>query len=138
RDRLKNMFHFFRNLFRVSREYTKKYGDPDVILASSVHPLTLIAGLKIAKKYRIKCICEIRDLWPESLIAYGILKPKSFLSKLLYQGEKWIYKKADSIIMSWEGGKQYIINQGWEKAIDISKVHHISNGVDINTFDLNS
>jgi glycosyltransferase involved in cell wall biosynthesis len=137
-DRIKNMYAFYRNLFSVSKEYAKKNGKPDVILASSVHPLTLVAGIKIAKKFGIPCICEVRDLWPESIVAYGILKRTHPLAKLMYKGEKWIYKRADAIIMSWEGGKDYIINQGWDKHLDVSKVYHISNGVIIDTFDQNS
>lgn len=137
KKRLKNMIAFYRGLYPVAKDYAKKYGEPDVILASSVHPLTLIAGIKIAKKFGVPCICEIRDLWPESMVAYGILKRNSLIAKILYQGEKWIYKKADSIIMTWEGGKEYILDQGWEKQVDLDKVTHISNGVIVNSFDKN-
>jgi glycosyltransferase involved in cell wall biosynthesis len=136
--RLKNMISFYKNLFPTARKYASKYGKPDVIIASSVHPLTLIAGIKIAKKFGIPCICEVRDLWPESIVAYGALKKNSLITKLLYKGENWIYQNADSIIMTWEGGKEYIVDQGWEKDIDITKVTHISNGVIVNNFDKNS
>lgn len=138
RQRIKNMFSFYKNLFSVSNEYANIYGKPDVIVASSVHPLTLVAGIKIAKKFGIPCICEVRDLWPESIVAYGALKRNSILAKVLYQGEKWIYKKADSIIMTWEGGREYIMDQKWDDQIDLQKVKHISNGVVIDTFDKNS
>jgi glycosyltransferase involved in cell wall biosynthesis len=137
-QRIRNMIAFYKNLFPVVKEYAKLNGKPDIIFASSVHPLTLVAGIKIAKKFGIPCICEVRDLWPESLVAYGILRKKSIIAKILYQGEKWIYKKADSIIMTWEGGKDYIIEQGWSEQIDVSKIKYISNGVAINLFDRNS
>jgi len=137
-NRIKNMISFYKNIFPTAKEYAKNYGKPDVILASSVHPLTLVAGIRIAKKFGVPCICEVRDLWPESIVAYGSLKRESIIAKILYQGEKWIYKKADSIIMTWEGGKDYIKDQGWEKEIDLSKVNHIGNGVVIDTFDRNS
>lgn len=136
--RILNMLAFYKKLFPVAKEYAKLHGKPDVILASSVHPLTLIAAIKISKKFNIPCICEIRDLWPESIVAYGVLKRESFIAKVLYKGEKWIYKKADSIVMTWEGGKQYIVDQGWDKEIDITKVTHISNGIVIESFDKNS
>lgn len=138
RQRIKNMYSFYKNLFSVSKKYTEQHGKPDVILASSVHPLTLVAGIKVAKKLGIPCICEVRDLWPESIVAYGALKRNSVTAKVLYQGEKWIYKRADSVIMTWEGGRDYIINQGWENQIDLNKIHHINNGVIIDTFDTNS
>ncbi|MED4351111.1 glycosyltransferase family 4 protein [Schinkia azotoformans] len=138
KQRIKNMLTFYKNLFPVAKEYAEQYGKPDVILASSVHPLTLVAGIKIAKKFDIPCVCEVRDLWPESIVAYGALKRNSIIAKALYQGEKWIYKNADSVIMTWEGGKEYIVDQNWENQIDLEKVKHINNGVVIDTFDRNS
>ena len=138
KKRVLNMISFYRGLFKTAKEFAKLTGKPDVILASSVHPLTLVAGIKIAKKFDIPCICEVRDLWPESIVAYGSLKRNSVVVKLLYQGEKWIYKKANSVIMTWEGGSQYIRNQGWDEQVDLSKVKHISNGVVIDSFDRNS
>lgn len=138
RKRVLNIISFYRGLFKTAKEFAELNGKPDVILASSVHPLTLVAGIKIAKKLDIPCICEVRDLWPESMIAYGSLKRNGLIAKLLYQGEKWIYKKANSVIMTWEGGSQYIRNQGWDEQVDLSKVKHISNGVIIDSFDRNA
>ncbi|MCA0970938.1 glycosyltransferase family 4 protein [Halobacillus litoralis] len=136
--RIKNMFSFYKNLFSVTKDYAEQYGKPDLILASSVHPLTLVAGIKVAKKLGVPCVCEVRDLWPESIVAYGALNRKSIIAKVLYQGEKWIYKHADSIIMTWEGGREYILDQKWDNQLDINKVKHISNGIVIDKFDKNS
>lgn len=141
KKRILNMITFYKNLFPVAKEYAKSNGKPDIILASSVHPLTLVAGIKIAKRFGVPCICEVRDLWPESIVAYGILKRNSVLAKILYQGEKWIYKKADKLIFSIEGGKDYIVDRGWDQnnggVVDINKVHHINNGIDLEAFDNN-
>lgn len=138
KKRVLNMLTFYKNLFVVAKEYAEKYGKPDVIVASSVHPLTMVAGIKIAKKFGVPCICEVRDLWPESIVAYGVLSRKNPIIKALYRGEKWIYKNADSVIMTWEGGKDYIVNQGWKNQIDLTKIKHINNGVIIDSFDKNS
>lgn len=139
--RIINMMTFYKNLFPVTKEYSMKYGKPDIILASSVHPLTLVAGIKIAKKFNVPCICEVRDLWPESIVAYGSLKRDSIVAKLLYQGEKWIYKKADKLIFTIEGGADYIIDNKWDNKqggpIDITKVYHINNGIDLFAYDEN-
>ncbi|MFC4402973.1 glycosyltransferase family 4 protein [Gracilibacillus xinjiangensis] len=141
KQRIINMFSFYKNISSVSKEYAEQYGKPDVILASSVHPLTLVAGIKMAKKLNIPCISEVRDLWPETIVEYGSLKRNSIVSNLLYLGEKWIYKRADKLIFTMEGGKDYIIEKGWDKEnggpIDISKIHHINNGVDLKSFHYN-
>ena len=136
------MMLFSRNLIKTGKEYAKRYGKPDVILASSVHPLTLIAGIRLAKIFNIKCICEIRDLWPLSIFTnYQQLKKFKLFVKMLYKGEKKIYEKADAIIFTFEGGKQYIKDMKWDVEnggkIDLDKVFYINNGVDLETFDKN-
>lgn len=139
KKRIFNMIDFYRNVQLAAKEYGIKYGKPDVILASSVHPLTLIAGEKIAKRFGIKCICEMRDLWPEALIAYSIkLQNKRFISNILYTMEKNIYKKAHALIFTQEGGIDYIRKHKWDfdngGPIDLNKVYHINNGVDLDAF----
>ena len=39
-SRIKNWVAFYKNLFPVSKEIVKNGNNPDVIVASSVHPLT--------------------------------------------------------------------------------------------------
>ena len=96
--------------------------------------MTLVAGIKIAKKISIPCICEVRDLWPESLIEVGILRKDSFLAKVLYKGEAWIYKKADRLIFTMPGGKDYLKERGLDKKIDLRNVYNINNGIDMNDY----
>ena len=133
-DRIKNMLVFYRNFCKTAKQYLKKHEKPDVILASSVHPFTVFAGEKIARKLNVPCICEIRDLWPESIFAYYPEKKSKLLAKSLYAGEKRMYKKADAIIMTWPGGKDYINNQGWNDEIPQEKIYSINNGVDLEAF----
>ena len=135
--RILNMFDFYRNIKIVTEEYAKKHSAPDVIIASSVHPLTLIAGIQIAKKYRVKCICEIRDLWPETLVACGLLNRKNPMTLLLRYLEKWAYKNADRLIFTMEGAYDYIYEQKWQKDIPKSKVKYINNGIDLSEFNYN-
>ncbi len=104
KSRVKNMYQFYRRIFRVVKNYEK----PDVIFASSVHPLTLLAGIKIAKKLGVKCICEVRDLWPESLVEYDIISRNHIVTKLMYRGERSLYKKAESLIFTMPGAVKYI------------------------------
>ena len=48
--RVLNMGLFYKNLFPATKTYAKEHGKPDVIIASSVHPLTMVAGIQIARK----------------------------------------------------------------------------------------
>lgn len=136
-SRIKNMLSYTRNVIKTGKQYAKQHGKPDVIYASSVHPLTLLAGEKLARYFKVPCICEVRDLWPLTLVAYGAIKEKSLIARALYRGERYLYKKADAMIFTMAGGKQYIIDRGWDNVIDTDKVYHINNGVDLKQFQEN-
>lgn len=137
--RVINMFQFGMRLPRISKKYAKKHGKPDVIIASSPHPFTMIAGLKIAKKFKIPCICEVRDFWPEVFFYGGRLKEKSFIGKILLAGERSIYVKADGITFLKEGDHTYITEKGWSVEqggkVDMDKCIYVNNGVDIKLYD---
>ncbi len=133
--RVENMGLFYLNLFPTTNEYAKQHGKPDVIIASSVHPLTMVAGLQIAKRMKIPCICEIRDLWPEAIFSFGKIKEDSLIGRSLIKGEHWIYKTANALIFTKQGDTDYLKEKRWTTAqggdIDLAKCHYINNGVDL-------
>lgn len=137
--RVINMAGFALNLFPVTKKYASLAGKPDVIIASSVHPLTMVSGIKIAKKFGIPCICEIRDLWPEAIFMYGKAKEKSLLGKLLIAGEHWIYRHSDRLIFTKEGDTDYLRERGWTTEqggdINLEKCHYINNGIDLESYE---
>ena len=138
-QRVKNMGSFYLNLFPVAKEYARLHGKPDVIIASSVHPLTMVAGIKIAKKLNIPCICEIRDLWPEAIFMYGTVKENGIIGRILTKGEHWIYKKANALVFTKEGDTDYIKEKKWDTEhggdIDLKKAYYINNGLSIEDFE---
>lgn len=137
--RVINMFQFGRRVFKVAKKYAKENGKPDVVIASSPHPFTMMAGIKIAKKFGIPCICEVRDFWPEVFFYGGKLKEKSFLGKILLCGERRIYQKANGIVFLKEGDHTYLTDHGWSieqgGKIDMDKCIYVNNGVDIKLYD---
>ena len=137
-DRVKNMVTFYRNLYPAAKGYIEQNGKPDVIIASSVHPLTMVAGIRIAKKHKIPCICEVRDLWPEAIFTFGKAREKSLLGRLLVAGEHWIYRKADALVFTKEGDTDYLKEHGWTTAqggdIDQKKCYYINNGVNLKAY----
>lgn len=135
--RIQNIVEFYFKIKNVIGKLLESEEKPDVILASSAHLLTLVAGVKLSNRHSIPCICEIRDLWPESIVAYGIAEAHNPLIILLRKMEKWVYKKSKAIIFTMAGGYEYIIDQGWEKEIPKSKVKYISNGIDLELHDYN-
>lgn len=136
--RIKNMLFFYFRLLNVTKEYAQRHGAPDVIIASSPHPLVMIAGIKAARQFNIPCICEVRDLWPEAIFSFGKLKETSFIGKILTAGEHWIYRKANALIFTKEGDIDYLKEQKWDTDhggdISLNKCWYINNGVNLDVF----
>ena len=134
--RFYNLILFACRLFFLS----KKFDKPDVISQLATVPFGNIIYY-VAKRFNAKYIVDVVDLWPESFVAFGLISKNNPLIKIAYKAEKWLYEKADEIVFSVEGGKDYIIEKGWDLEsggkIDLKKVHYINNGVDLKDFDLN-
>ena len=135
KERVINMVQFYLNLKKTVNELLKNGMEkPDVIIASSPHPLTMLAGINIAKKLKVPCICEVRDFWPEVFFFGGRLKANSILGRLLTAGEHWIYRHADAMIFLKEGDVTYITDHHWENDVPIKKCHYINNGIEFDEF----
>lgn len=108
---------------------------PEVIIASSVHPLAWIAGHKLSRKYNAKFIVEVRDLWPltmyedfSGLIRKGVF---AYFESL----ERKYYRLADAIITTAPYAYEYMEEK---YNIDRKKVFYIPHGLDIEEFDRNA
>ena len=78
-------------VFRVSR--------PDVIIGTSP-PLTIAIPAWFAARVRFRrvpWVFEIRDLWPESAVTTGVLRPDGLLTRLMYRLERWACLSADRV-----------------------------------------
>lgn len=129
------MFQFYRNGKKAAKWAAERYGKPDAILGSSAHPLTALLAVRLGKKYHCRSIVEVRDLWPESIVALGVAGPRNPAVVALRHLEKWLYTHADAVVFTQEGAYDYIVERGWEKEIPRSKVFYVNNGVDLEAFD---
>ena len=137
--RIRNMLAFYQGLKAVCYKYANLYGKPDCILASSPQPLSMQAGIEIAKKIGIPCICEIRDLWPEAIFnVSNRVKENTLIGKALIAGEHSIYKKANALIFTKEGDTDYLKEHEWTSQqggdINLNKCFYINNGIEIDEY----
>lgn len=116
-------------------KYDKFETNPDVIIASSVHPLAWVAGYKLSKRYNAKFIVEVRDLWPLSMYEdlSGIVRKAVF--SYFEALEKKYYGLADAIITTAPYAYEYMEEK---YNIDRDKVFHIPHGIDLERFDKNA
>lgn len=127
--RLLNMMSYFWGMLKLY----KKYESPNVIIGSSVHLLAPLAAYFISKRTKAKFLCEIRDLWPQTLIEMGAITKNHPLAVFFRIIENFVYKKCDIIITLLPGIVNYLSHYG----IDENKVRYIPNGVDLSLFDEN-
>ena len=127
--RVGNILDYFLGVQSV----TKEYGSPDVVYASSPHPLNWVAAMRIAKKHHARLVVETRDLWPETFVGMGKMNQNHPVALALYKLEKYIYKKADALVFTFPGGKEYLI----EKGISRESVYYVNNGIDMVEFNKN-
>lgn len=139
RARIINMLAYAYRLVKVTKKYGKQTENPDYIVASSPHPFTMLAGLWIARRHRVPCICEVRDLWPEAIFYNKKSLEHTIIGKCLTMVEHWIYKKADALIFTKEGDIDYLIEKKWLKEqggnIERQKCYYINNGVEVSQYE---
>lgn len=83
---------------------------PSVILASSPHLLTGLAGVMLAKWHRVPLVAEIRDLWPDSLTDMGLSNP--LIIRPLAWVERRLYRNAAHVVVLAEGGRAGVRAKG--------------------------
>ena len=125
--RVLNMLSYGWRVLRCSRGLPK----PDAVIGSSMHPFAALAGWWLARRYKAKFIFEVRDLWPQTAVDMGAMKKNSLPAKLLYAWEKFMYNKAEKIIVLLPYAKDYVASRG----ISPEKVFWLPNGVNLERFD---
>ena len=127
--RIRNMLGFAFHIKKIWKAY--RHEKPDVVYTSSPDLFTAWKAEALARKHKLPCVAEVRDLWPLSIVEYKGISAKNPAIVALYCMEKRIYKRADALVFTMLGGKDYIKDKKWTKAVDIDKIFNVNNGVDV-------
>jgi glycosyltransferase involved in cell wall biosynthesis len=102
---------------------------PDIVIATSPQFFCGWAGVFTSRVRRVPFILEVRDLWPDSIMAVGALR-----NGLLFRFLKWLegkmYAAAHEIVTVGEGYEEELIR----KDIQSTKITVVPNGVDREIF----
>jgi glycosyltransferase involved in cell wall biosynthesis len=101
---------------------------PDVVIGSSPHPFAAWAAARLATRLRVPFVLEVRDLWPEGLVAGGARRGPGYLA--FYLLARRLYARADRIVVLARGVEGYLAERG----VDAGKLVYIPNGVDAEAF----
>lgn len=101
---------------------------PDVVIGSSPHLFAALAAERLARRWGVPFVFEVRDLWPESLLAAGEGRGTAY--RVLERIAAHLYRRADRIVVLAGGSAAYLRERG----IPAGKLVHVPNGVDVSAF----
>jgi len=101
----------------------------DVVVSTSPQFFCGLAGYLVSRLKRVPWVLEIRDIWPESIVAVGAMK-KSVWIRFLEWLESFAYRKADHIVSVTDSFCSHIEARGGRP----EKISIIKNGVDLAFF----
>ncbi len=125
--RVWNWCTFARSLMQWSPDL----GRPDVVIGSSPHLFAAFAGHRLAHRWNVPFALEVRDLWPESMVAAG--GGKGIAYAVLRWIADYLYRRADVIVCLSRGTLAYLRD---ERSIPENKLRFVPNGVDPDAFAL--
>jgi len=102
---------------------------PDIMIATSPQFFCGWAGIIASRLKNVPLLLEIRDIWPESIIAVGAIKNVTVI-RFIEWWEKKMYHLARHIIAVGDGYKQQLL----EKGVSSQRISVVMNGVDKSIF----
>lgn len=104
-------------------------GRYDVVIATSPQFFVAVAGFVISTLLAKPFVFELRDIWPESIVAVGALTDRRII-QVLEAVEMMLYRRARAICAVADSYVDVLADRG----IDRRKVFVIKNGVDLKRF----
>jgi glycosyltransferase involved in cell wall biosynthesis len=103
----------------------------DVVIGVSVHPLAALAGWALAHLRRARFFFEVTDLWPETLIEFGMLPARSLRARSMHRLERFLFQHSERIVMLWRHTDDYVESQG----VSRDRIVWIPHGVELDRYE---
>lgn len=104
---------------------------PDVIVATSPQFFAAVGGWVLAFLRRRPFVMEVRDLWPDSIVAVGAMKP-NFALRWMEKLELFLYRRAAAVVVLTPAFRENLLRRG----VPPGKVQVIVSGVDLTRYAL--
>lgn len=102
---------------------------PDLVVATSPQFFAAVGGWLLSSWRRLPFVMEVRDLWPDSIVAVGAMK-KSLAIRCLEKLELFLYRKAAAVVVLTPAFRANLIN----RSVPSEKTHCIVSGVDLSRY----
>ena len=126
-ERILNYFSFFLSAC-LTGSFLRR---PDVVIATSPQLLTGLAGWWLGRIKGRPYVFEVRDLWPESLIATGVGTETALQTRSLRAIAGFLYRSCDHVVVVTPAFKEELVTK-WE--VDGEKISVVENGVETDHF----
>jgi len=103
-----------------------KLAKPDIILGSSPSLFAALAAERLAKRFRVPFVLEVRDIWPQTVIDLGRVSERHPIICAMRWIERHLYAKADHIVTVLPKAQDYMV----EKGVPPDKISWLPNGTD--------
>jgi colanic acid biosynthesis glycosyl transferase WcaI len=101
---------------------------PDVVFVESPPLFLAITGWLVSRRWSVPLILNVSDLWPESLVALGLMRPGIGL-RVAKSLERWAYSRSTAVTAVTEGIQRALAN---EKSVDTTLF--LPNGADTDLY----
>jgi len=102
---------------------------PDIVVGTSPQLLTGVSAWAVARLRRRPFVFELRDLWPESIAAVGVVTGGPAI-RVVAALASFLYNRADCIVSVTESFVDILVSRGIPK----SKLEVVRNGVNLSDF----
>ena len=102
---------------------------PNVMISTSPQFFTPCAAYVISRLFRCPWVFELRDLWPDSIVAVGAMKENAVI-RTLRKVEYFLYRRASTIVSVTNSFRGVLSGNG----ISPKKIVVIPNGADIEIY----
>jgi glycosyltransferase involved in cell wall biosynthesis len=102
----------------------------DIVISTSPQFFNGLAGYFVSRLKSAPWLLEIRDLWPESILAVGAISNPTII-RVLQWLESFVYRKANRIVPVTDAFRDYML----AKQVDGRKITVIKNGASLDFYD---
>jgi len=102
----------------------------DVVMATSPQLLAGLSGRLLALAKGRPYLLEVRDLWPDSIVALDMMRERHLVIRMLRSVENMLYRSAARIVTTNGGLRERLIARG----VPGAKIGVVPNGVDAAQF----
>lgn len=120
----KRALNWFLFAWRIQRLVKLNLARPDVILCSSPAPIAFLGASRLAKKFKVRLVFEVRDIWPLTLIKLGGYSPRHPFIRFMQWLEDKAYRDSDAVISNLKNAFVHMVDRGMQR----KKFSWIANG----------